>query len=364
MSRNACLLFSMLWLQLATAHCQSTDSTSVFSVSGYVDAYYAYYTDSVGLGNFQKFPAVSPRSEQFGLNIALLNFQYDGPRFRGIVTLQAGDLPKAFASPGLNNIMEARAGIRIVKNLWLDAGLFRTHFGTEGLLPRENFLSSWSVVTFFEPSYEAGARLNYLPGDNWSISLYALNGYNLYEDNNSKKSFGMLITGPLGDGANFGYSNYVGDDYPDIPYAVSHLRIHQNVYVNAQAGDLKMQAGVDYGIQLNSSFSLPDDDATMYSGLAALKYQVCRWFAIAGRAEVFNDPDGFITGVISDDQNKITGLKLWGATAGIEFKTGEGSYLRFEGRKLQMDKHQKIFYRDGKNTSDRFELSANVGVSF
>src|SRR6478672_11560988 len=78
---------------------QSRDSSAVaepskFKVSGYVDAYYAYYTDSVGTGNFQKFPSVSPRSNQFGLNTALISFQYDAQKLRAIVTLHYGDIPK------------------------------------------------------------------------------------------------------------------------------------------------------------------------------------------------------------------------------------------------------------------------------
>ena len=61
---------------------QSADSASVIKVSGYVDAFYAYYTDSAGTGNFQKFPSVSPRSEQFGLHTAMVSAQYAGEKIR------------------------------------------------------------------------------------------------------------------------------------------------------------------------------------------------------------------------------------------------------------------------------------------
>ena len=70
----------------------------------------------------------------------MLNAQYDGEKVRGIVTLHFGDIPKATWSGTYNYIMEAHAGVRLCKKLWLDAGFFRTHFGTEGLLPKENFL--------------------------------------------------------------------------------------------------------------------------------------------------------------------------------------------------------------------------------
>src|SRR6187401_1706906 len=94
-------------------------------ISGYVDGYYAYYTDSVGAGNYQKFPAVSPRSNNFGLNAAIISAQYDGEKVRGIVTLHFGDIPRAVWAGTYNNVMEAHAGIRLTKKLWLDAGFFR-----------------------------------------------------------------------------------------------------------------------------------------------------------------------------------------------------------------------------------------------
>ncbi len=357
------LIGSFFCLLILKSFAQTNDSTSVFTISGYVDAYYAYDTDSVGLGNFQKFPSVSPRSEEFGLNIAMLSVQYEAKKIRGIVTLQFGDIPKSSWSSTFNNIMEAHAGIRLVKNLWLDAGLFRTHFGTEGLLPKENLLSSLSFGTFFEPFYEAGARLNYTPGNKFAISIYGLNGYNIYEETNSKKSLGMLITYATDEYGNIGYSNYLGDDNT-IPNGESKFRFHQNLFLNQQAGHLKMQFGVDYCIQLHSGIMNPSQEATMYSGLGSLKYQFTKTFAIAARGEIFNDPDGIMSGLILDTQNKITGLKCWGITGGMEIKPTENSYFRIEGRKLEMNKDQILFYWDGKNRSDRLEISANVGVSF
>lgn len=355
-----CLFLSFLVIKSSA---QSGDSTSLFTISGYVDAYYAYYTDSIGFGNFQKFSSVSPRSEEFGLNSAVLNFQYNAKKFRGIVIVQLGDIPKSSWSSTFNNIMEAHAGIRFCRNLWLDAGFFRTHFGTEGLLPKENLLSSLSIGTFFEPFYEAGARLNYAPGDKFAISIYGLNGYNIYEETNSKKSLGMLMTIATDEYGSIGYSNYVGDDSPDAN-GLSKLRFHQNLFLNQEAGHLKMQFGVDYCIQFHSNITHPSQEATMYSGMGSLKYQICKKLAIAARGEIFNDPDGIMSGLIQDNQNKQTGIKCWGVTAGIEVKPTDNSYFRIEGRKLQMDKQQSIFYWKGKNRSDRFEISANVGVSF
>jgi putative OmpL-like beta-barrel porin-2 len=343
---------------------QAKDSTSKLSFSGYVDAYYAYYTDSVGQGNFQKFPSVSPRSNQFGLNAICLTAQYDAEKVRGIFTLHYGDIPVSAWSGTFNNIMEAHAGIRIFNKLWLDAGFFRTHVGTEGLLPKENFASSISVPTFFEPYFESGARLNYTPTDKLAINLFVLNGYNIFEDNNSKKSLGLLVTYALGDKGNIGYNNYAGDDTPDEADSISHLRIYQNLFINYQFNNLKIQLGGDFAWQENSDIEDPGKSAAMFSGVLGLKYQATNMFAIYGRGEIFNDPEGFMSGVMIDKKNKFTGLKLMGGTFGVEYKPTENSYVRLEGRQLITDEDQEIFYFDGTSINHRTEILLNLGVSF
>ena len=365
------LLLSSLFIFILGTRClsQTNDSTAVveqpkFKISGYVDAYYAYYTDSVGTGNFQKFPSVSPISNQFGLNTAQLSFLYDAQKVRAAVTLHYGDIARSAWSSTLNNVMEAHAGIRLSKKFWLDAGLFRTHFGTEGLLPKENFLSSVSVNTFYEPYFEAGARLNYIPNEKWSINIYALNGYNLIEDNNKKKSLGMLVTYAFNDAMNIGYSNYVGDDSPETD-SIPHLRIHQNIFLNCQVKKLKIQIGGDYCVQQNTDLIYNKNiSATMVSGVASFKYQLKDKWAISARGEGFSDPQGFMSGVILNTRNKNTGLKLWGVTVGAEYKPTAESYIRIEGRQLQMEKIQEIFYWKGKNITSRLELTCNMGISF
>src|SRR4051812_142697 len=86
------LLIAMLPLK-GTA--QKIDTISTFSITAYVDAYYAYYTDSVGPGNFQKFPTVSPRSNNPSLNTAQLAFQYNADNVRGTAVFHFGDISNA-----------------------------------------------------------------------------------------------------------------------------------------------------------------------------------------------------------------------------------------------------------------------------
>lgn len=342
---------------------KSRDS-AIIKISGYVDVYYAKYTDSVGVGNFQQFPSVDPRSNTFGLDHAMITAQYDGDKYRGIVSLCVGDIMQSAWASKDQNVMEAHAGIRLGKKFWLDGGFFRTHTGAEGLLPKENITSCISISTVYEPYYEAGLRLNYKPTDNWDINLFVLNGYNIYVDNNNKKSLGFLATYAFNDNTNIGYDNYIGDDTPTPADTISHVRIFQNIFFNTQIDNLKIQFGWDYFFQQNSNIIYNNQTVWAYTGVLSFKEQIRKKFAVYMRGEWFNDPEGIVAGIITDKNNYLTGYKLYGFTGGLEYKPTDNSYIRLEGRKLQMDKDQEIYYWNGEKRNYRLEMLINMGVSF
>ena len=363
-------LFSLFFIGciFSASFAQTKDSTDAVKkdsakiiITGYVDGYYAHYTDSLAPGAFQKFPSVCPR-EGFGLNIAMVTASYDAEKVRGIASLMYGDIPASAWSGTFNTILEAHAGIRLCKTLWLDGGFFRTHFGTEGLLPKENIATSVSLTTFYEPYFESGFRLSYNPNDKLSVNAYLLNGYNIYEENNNKKSLGLLATYSLGDKGNIGYSNYTGDDTPAISDSIAHLRIHNNLFWNYQFGKLKTQIGGDYCMQQNSD-TTGKKSAAMFSGVIGLKYQLKKKYFIYTREEIFNDPQGFMSGVFIDKSGKQTGLKETGFTGGLEYKPTDNSYIRLEARMIEMDAGQEIFHWI-ENEDSRTEILFHFGVSF
>ncbi len=360
--------FLALVMFINKGNSQTIDSISTpapqFKISGYVDAYYAYYTDSVGSGEFQKWPTISSRSNQFGLNTMMLTAQYDAEKVRGIVSIHYGDIAKSTWSATYNPILEAHVGVRLSKKIWLDGGFFRTHIGTEGLFPKENITSSVTIGTFNEPYYQSGARLNY-KSNKLEVNLFALNGYNIFEETNKKKSLGLLVNYAVKDNAAIGYSNYIGDDSPDS-ISQSHLRIYQNLFFNYDAKKFKLQIGGDYGTQKNSDLrdTIITKNASMFSALISAKYKMNDSHGIYGRYEIFNDPSGFLGGIFTDNTGKQTGYILSGLTLGGEYKPTDNSYLRIEGRQIQLQKNQEFFYSNGKNTNTRMEILVNLGISF
>ena len=71
-----------------------------------------------------------------------------------------------------------------------------------------------------------------------------------------------------------------------------------------------------------------------------------------------------MSGVVLNKDNFYTGYKLQGYTLGVEFKPTANSYVRMEGRQLQMERNQEIFRWNGSNISSGLEFLLNLGISF
>ena len=343
---------------------QSNDSTTSWSVSAYADAYYALYSDSVGVGNFQKFPTVSPRNNSFGINAVQLSAQYDGPRVRATIIVHAGDIPLSSWSSKYNAIQEAHVGVKLLKTLWLDAGFFKTHFGTEYLMPKDNITSSLSMLTYYEPFYESGLKLNYDPSKNLEVNFFLLNGYNIFEDNNTKKSVGLGITYLLGDKGNIGYTDYLGDDAP--PGSIlPQTRFANNLFFNYNFNSkFIIQLGGDYFIQQNADLITPTNVGTAWGMLGTLKYQIISRFSVYERTDMFYDPNGFLSSLYTYSNGDQLGYASVGQTVGIEYKPSSNSYIRMEYKRIQMLYDEELFHNNGSGFDYRNELTMNMGVYF
>ena len=351
-------------LSFAACLAQEKDSTGSLKMSGYIDAYYAKYSDSVGTNNYQKFPVISPRSNAFGLNIVQLSGQYTSNRLRAIATFHYGDMPTSAWSPIFNVGQEANMGIRLGKTVWLDAGLFKTHIGTEALLPKDNIASSLAIITVYEPWFQAGAKLTYNPNDNLTLCLHLLNGYNTFVETNTKKSVGMSFLYLLGKKGSIGYYNLVGDETPTAN-KTAHMRFLNNLVFNYEfTKKLKMSVGIDLISQQNSGIADSTKTAFIYSYILTLRYQLASKLGVYVRGESFSDADGFLTGRIVDSQSLITGYVMTGETMGFEYKVSDNSYIRLESREIQMDQDQKIFHTNGTSTNMRNEVMIHCGVWF
>lgn len=341
---------------------QEYDSTGKVKISGYIDTYYSYYTDTLGAGNYSKFPTSSPKHNQFGINILQISAKYESRKMHGVATLFYGDIPLSAWSQNLNLIQEANIGFRICKKLWLDAGYFRTHIGLESIQPRENITTSIAMTTYFEPYFLSGAKLTWQQSEKWTYQVNVFNGFSTFIETNKNKAAGFSI-GYTGKRWSHSLSSIACDEYPDF-VTTSHLRHYTNYIGVFRTQRIILGLEGNFGYQLNSKLNATDQTAYVFSGIAAFKYRFTHYIAGYTRFELFSDPDEILTGPIENENHNLTGLDIIGATLGFEYKPIPNAFVRLESRMLRTKASERIFYYNNQSNNIRWEGIASIGLWF
>lgn len=342
------LLLAILFLP-KFSNSQNKDITEFFKnfkLSSYIDAYYAYDNDKNISGEQRPLDLISPYRDQIRLNIASLSLKYNTEKIRSTFTVHYGDIPEANWKPvtKYDMIQEANIGFSPYKNLWIDAGYFVTHIGAEGF-PKNNVLSSFSLPVYVEPFIQSGIKVGYDFNDKFSACLHLINGYNLFEDNNKNKSFGLQLVYTPMEQLKITYNNIIGNEMPTG--VDGKLRVFNNLIFNiAPCKKVDVIASVDLGIQEKSKLTDTTASAYSYGAFISTKYKFNPQFSTTIRGEFYQDFSGILCGTIGN----YNWLKGNGITLGCEYRPIESAYIRFECRYLRLDKELKIFYKDNERT--------------
>jgi hypothetical protein len=327
-----------------------------FKMSGYLDTYYAIDND----GNYdalstntRPFSYINKQKDEFRLNVAQFQgvFNYES-RVRGVIALHTGDLlHTAWEDAGATDptLQQANAGFMAFDNFWIDAGYFLTHIGGELLLPKDNWLSSHSLVTYFEPFYQTGVRFSYETPE-LTAQLHILNGNGIFEDNNYNKSVGMFFSYNVSKEFSFAYANTIGNEIAGKPENARLFMLHNvDLYYNASE-QFRIKGQVDYA----SLAEKGPIEAQSYIGVSAeAQYSFTDKMACTAR-----------TSLISTNKNLFIDAESGNEIAlGLQYKPAPMVYVRIEGRMLSFDDKFKPFLVDNKPESSRMELMLNFGVT-
>jgi hypothetical protein len=317
-----------------------------FKLSTYIDAYYAYDNDKNIFQEQRLIDLISPHRDQIRLNIAALSLKYNTEKIRSTVTLQYGDIPEVNWKPvtKYDMLQEANIGFSPYKNLWIDAGYFMTHIGAEGL-PKNNILSSFSLPVYVEPILQSGIKVGYDFSEKFSACLHLINGYNLFEDNNKNKSFGVqLAYTPIGQ-LKITYNNIIGNE---MPIGIDgKLRIFNNLIFNiSPCKKVDLVASFDLCSQEKSKRLDTTATAYTYGGFVSARYKFNPQFSTTIRGEFYQDIDGVLCGSVG----AYNWLKGNGVTIGCEYRPIESAYIRAEARYLKLDKELQVFDKGNERT--------------
>lgn len=342
-----------------SANAFSEDKVEV-KYSGYIDTYIAVENDNrPNVDNKPDFSRImtyaNPKKNQVGLNMALFNVSGTYKNLRANFGIQHGDLVHtAYEVPGTTiapMIQQANLGINIFDKVWLDAGYFLTHIGGEALMPKDNWLSSHSLVTYYEPFYQSGLRVGY-EGDKLTVQLHLLNGNGIIDENNSNKTYGIFASYKIMDNLTISYANVMGNEEADSVTKKTHI-LH-NICAAYDFNDkLSVKAQLDLATKEKVEIAGKESDAS-YMGISAqVRYKFVENLAATFRFAMIDNKDGLYPAALEGNA----------MTLGVEFKPSASSYIRLEGSMYNMKDDYKIFYdADGKPTNSKMELMLNCGI--
>jgi len=358
---NRLLLLFVLSLISVVAAGQDSTTKNTFSIAGYAEVYYQYDFNKPSDGNRPAFIYNHNQHNEFNMNLGFVKAAYATPGVRANIALAAGTYMNAnyAAEPGvIKNIYEANVGIKFSKkkNLWLDAGIMPSHIGFESAVSKDCRTLTRSMLAESSPYFEAGAKLTYITDNGkWTISGMALSGWQRITrlSGNSLMSWGTQLQFKPSDKVLLNYSTFIGTDKPD---SARLSRFFHNIYgLFTLSNKIEMTLGFDIGTEEKTPNA--NKKNTWYAPVCILKYSINNKWAIAGRAEHYNDRDGVIISTGTPN-----GFQTTGGSINIDYIPVKNVLVRLEGRSLRS--RDNIFIRQSSVTKSSNSITSSLAVSF
>lgn len=188
-----------------------TTNENAFTLSGAAEAHYQWNFNQPSNG-ITAWRGFDNRHNTFTVSNVMLDVQWDYEGVVGRVALQVGSTPSSYylAEPGRSGaagvngtgselwkyVQQGFVGYRFPfkRGLVVQAGLFLSPIGPEGIAVRDNWNWSRSTLFFALPYYHTGARASLQLTERWAFTLAGYNGWNSVVDNNPEKSVSVQAT--------------------------------------------------------------------------------------------------------------------------------------------------------------------------
>ena len=204
---------------------------AALTIGGYVEAFYQWNFNqpSNGITNYRGY---DNRHNTFTLDNAVLDALGTLGPITAHVALQVGHTPDSYYlaepfAPGTSSVGPSSGDVwkfiqqanvayvaPIGRGLTIDAGIFLSPIGPEGIAVKDQWNWSRSDLFFALPAYHTGARLSYPFSDRVTVSLQGYNGWNSVVDNNPEKSLAGQFTYAIPDKLTYQFLYFTGVERP------------------------------------------------------------------------------------------------------------------------------------------------------
>jgi len=349
--------FLYLWISFSSSAQDSTDNEKKSSliISGYADIYYQYDFNKPVDKLRPPFLYNFKRHNEINTNLILLKASYDGKKFRANLGVMTGNYAKynlAAEPEFFRYIYEANIGYKFSEKVSVDAGILPSHIGCESAIAKDNWNLSRSILAESSPYYETGIKFNYIPNDQWTFSLYGLQGWQNIKDHNSSKALGTQIVFTPNEKMIFNSSSFIGNEKPD---SAKQVRLFHNFYFTYH---ISSKLKILFMLDLGAERKIDKTEYNKWTGTALLlQYSFAKKFAAAARAEFYKDKNGVIVSNYLPAQFETTGL-----TFNIDFHPTKHFVLRTEMRSLHSK--NKIYTRNNIAVQSNFSLLTSAAFYF
>lgn len=297
-------------------------------VNGLLDVYagYNFNNPPASSGNQNVVRAFDLRSASLEVSLLQVNLKAKAEPVGFTVTLTAGktaDVVHYSQGEDRFKLFQQAYLTTTVGNWTVDVGKFVTALGAEVIESSSNDNYSRSLPFFYAiPFYHTGIRASTSIGAGWGFQAMVVNGWDITEENNDKKSFHVAFT-YSSDNLTFIQNVITGDETTAPPRGARtvwdtvlfYTFGADKVGLNLDVGEDKAAGAKWTGYALYYRRALPKDRA------------------IALRYSYFDDKDGFRTGMAQ---------KLSEFTLTYEYPLGS-SVSRFE---IRLDRSNQPFFLD------------------
>lgn len=329
-----------------------------FTFSGYVEAYYTFDFNEPADHTRPGFLYNHVRHNEMNINLAMLKGSYASDRVRANLALMAGTYAQynlAAEQELVRHIYEANVGVRIGKDLWVDAGILPSHIGFESAVSKDCFTLTRSIMAENSPYYEAGAKITWSPSGKWTLAAMYLNGWQRIKrpDGNQTPAFGTQVAFRPNEKINLNWSTFIGNDKPD---SARRMRYFNDVYGIFNITDkISLAAGFDYGLEQRQKGG--SGLHNWYGSALIAKYAFTDRLALAARYEYFNDEDGVIIATATPN-----GFKTGGYSLNFDVAPADNVLFRIEGK--YYDSRDDIFVKNTGLKHNNISVAASLAVSF
>jgi len=300
---------------------RSAAGEPTLDTSLYADTYYAHDLNDLPTRT-RPYTTQAYYNDEYSLNLGYVAAKVEDEKVRARLSLQYGTsvIANYASEPDLfwRYIQEGYVGYHVAPKLWIDAGIYFSHIGSESWISAKDINYTRSLVADNSPYYQTGMRATYEFEENLVAQVHLLRGWqNISAD--ESLSLGTQVKWGGQKGFSFTHNTFLGD--------IHGTRFFNDFIIHFQdeSGWLTILT-MDVGVQDQREL----DQTAWWHGWAWVnQYPLSADVKLGTRVERYDDPHKVIIEAVNGKSVNFTGL-----STNIDWQIAEWLLWRNEYRVL------------------------------